>query len=105
MGISVCTIYRKINPKSAIIIGEQKKNYEAEIELSCDIYYDNVRVSEGIGNGRKDAQKAAYCNLLSRLQTEPVSKIAAGPEIPENPYDLPDFHDIVHKGAKPQEGK
>ena len=75
------------------------------MELICEIYYDGVQVGQGQGRPRKEAQNAAYNNIHSRLLAEPISQIVQGDKLPSQPESLPDYFEVIYKGAKPQEGR
>jgi hypothetical protein len=40
---------------------------DAELDLICEIYYDKIKVGQGRGKPRREAQKVAYENLMMRM--------------------------------------
>lgn len=104
MGISVTALFRAVVLTDARQFHSQPFRGDPDVELICEIYYDGILVGKGRGRPRKEAQVAAYADIQRRLQKEPVSKIAQGTPLPSHPESLPDYFEIIYKGAKPQEG-
>ncbi|KAK7094857.1 hypothetical protein V1264_006349 [Littorina saxatilis] len=104
VGIRVAALYKVVDLKYNRQYNTSPYKGDPDINLICEIYYDDVLIGEGEGRPRKEAQIAAYNSIQSRLMKEPVSQIAQGPKIPPQPEALPNFFEIIHKGAKPQSG-
>ncbi|XP_070175922.1 uncharacterized protein [Littorina saxatilis] len=104
VGIRVTALYKVVDLKYNRQYNTSPYEGDPDINLICEIYYDDVLIGQGEGRPRKEAQIAAYNSIQSRLMKEPVSQIAQGPKIPLQPEALPNFFEIIHKGAKPQSG-
>ncbi|XP_025112706.1 uncharacterized protein LOC112575226 isoform X2 [Pomacea canaliculata] len=106
VGITVTVVYR-LEQVPQVAEDQAPKTacgQDQNLLVNCHIYFDDTLVGKGCAKSRKEAQKLAYENLQNRLCSESFAAIAAGPKIPENPSSLPDFLDVVYKGAKPQQG-
>lgn len=104
VGIAVTALYKSVKPEEATLARRQANKADLDIELICEIYFDDVLVGTGKGCPRKAAQVAAYEDLFAHMKSEPMSKLADGTKMDPNPERLPGFVEILHKGSKQQNG-
>ncbi|KAL8612788.1 hypothetical protein ACOMHN_033458 [Nucella lapillus] len=104
VGISVTALFRAVDISQARRFYTQPFKGDPDLDLICEIYYDGVKVGEGRGRPRKEAQAAAYGAIQARLQAEPIAQLVQGPQLPSQPEGLPDYFEVIYKGVKPLEG-
>ncbi|XP_070176538.1 uncharacterized protein [Littorina saxatilis] len=100
VGIRVSALYKVVDLEDNRQYNTTPYKGRPDINLICEIYYDDVLVGQGQGHSRREAQIAAYNSIYNLLTKKNVSQIARGPKIPQQPEALHDFFEIVHKGAR-----